>query len=100
MTVFRGFFFIPNYFKALRAKNQLQEDEEDEEEEEFRRHLDGDVTDVLFQHQQQQQQQQQAGLEKTRLKKKNSAQWVFWVFLFFFWIFLYICPEERFLGFF
>jgi hypothetical protein len=63
MTVFRGFFFNPNYFKALRAENQLQEDEEDEEEE-FRRHLDGDVTDVLFQHQQQQ--QQQAGLEKTR----------------------------------
>jgi hypothetical protein len=51
----------------LRAENQLEEDEEDEEEE-FRRHLDGDVTDVLFQHQQQQ--QQQAGLEKT------------WVFLY------------------
>jgi hypothetical protein len=46
----------PANIKALRAENQLEEDEEDEEEE-FRRHLDGDVTDVLFQHQQQQQEE-------------------------------------------
>jgi hypothetical protein len=39
-----------------------------------------------------------AGLEKTRFFfKKNPAQWVFQVFLFFFGFFgfLYICPEER-----
>jgi hypothetical protein len=39
----------------------------------------------------------EAGLEKTRVKQKKPAQWVFFVFLFFFgfWVFLYICLEER-----
>ncbi len=43
----------------------------------------------------------EAGLEKTRVfLKKKPAQWVFLGFLVFFWVFLYICPEERVLGFF
>jgi hypothetical protein len=36
----------------------------------------------------------EAGLEKTRVLKKNPAQWVFWVFLFFF-VFFYIFAQKR-----
>jgi hypothetical protein len=43
----------------------------------------------------------EAGLEKTRVKKKKPAQWLFFGFFCFFCFFLfflgflYICPEER-----
>ncbi len=39
----------------------------------------------------------EAGLEKTRVKKKTSPVGFLVFFWFFcvFWIFLYICPEER-----
>jgi hypothetical protein len=42
-----------------------------------------------------------AGLEKTLVVKKTGPVVFFWVFVFFcFLVFLYICPEERVLGFF